>query len=171
MQSSEQKPLSFIDVLSRNLFLFTVMCICVGFGVVITFLEIDSLDSYIFQIQSSRLNFVFFIGMAACYVSLLFISLSRYWLNFIIQGIVSIVLFLLLLFIVSPPLKIKSYLFDHYIEFSTRPWQFASELPVGERYTFDSTDLPMGHSYYFFSFVFTSYATSPLDSFVKTNEE
>lgn len=184
-QPTEQKPLSFIDVLTRNLFLFTAMCICIGFGVTVSLLRIDSLDSYIFQIKSSRLDFIFFVGMAACYLSLLFVSINRAWVNFVVQVLTSIILFIGLLFIFSPPLKVKSYLFDHYVEFSTRSWHRISELPIGKKCIFGKvkdTDknafslmhnvfLPSSCSYYFFSFVFTSYATSPMDSFIRTNEE
>lgn len=185
MQSTEQKPLSIIDILTRNLFLFTVMCVCIGFGLVVRLLRIDSLDSYIFQIKSGRLDFIFFVGMAACYLSLLFVSINRAWINFLVQISLSIVLFVSLLFIFSPSLKVKSYLFDHYIEFSTRPWHRVSELPIGKKFTFSqkvdgdkvlfaSTTrdfMPKSCSYYFFSFTFTSYATSPMDSFIRTNEE
>ncbi len=180
MQATEQKPLSFIDVLTRNLFLFTVMCICIGFGVVVSLLRIDSLDSYIFQVKSSRLDFIFFVGMAACYLSLLFISINRAWISFVVQILTSIILFISLLFIFSPPLTVKSYLFDHYVEFSTRSWQGVAEFPVGKKnmkalnndsfLLRDNVFLPSSCSYYFFSFVFTSYATSPMDSFIKTNE-
>lgn len=167
--------LSFIDTLTRNLFLLTVMCICVGLGLVVHLLNIESLDTYFFQIKSERLDFIFFVGVAACYVSLLFILIEKYWLNFFTQLLSTIIIFILLIFIFNPALKVKVYLFNAHSEFATRSWESTEELPTAKVVSFtwlqmpDNTDelfpdgvvCPESYSRYFLSFVFTRYRNLP----------
>ncbi|UYZ83998.1 hypothetical protein MTZ49_15625 [Entomomonas sp. E2T0] len=170
----QQSP-SFIDVLTRNLFLLTIMCICIGLGVVVHLLNIESLDTYFIQIKSDRLDFIFFIGVAACYISLLFILIEKYWINLLIQLLTTLLLFILLIFVFNPSLKIKIYLFDYHGEFATRSWDKVKELPVDKMVSFNWIQMPnkedqlfphgvvcpASYSRYFLSFVFTSYEILP----------
>lgn len=145
------------------------MCAFIALGVTIRLLGIESLDNYWLQIKSSRLEFLFFIGMAACYIPLLFILIERYWINFFTQLLCSIILFILLLFIFAPPLKVKIYLFDYDTAFLTRSWAEVDNVYVGQRVKYpkptsidkqnkmsaDDVLCPTSYNYYFFSFVFT----------------
>ncbi|MFD1259617.1 hypothetical protein [Entomomonas asaccharolytica] len=175
MQSNMQQSLSFIDVLTRNLFLLTIMCICIGLGIVVHLLNIESLDTYFIQIQSDRLDFIFFIGMAACYISLLFILIEKYWVNFFTQLLSAALLFILLIFAFNPSLRVKIYLFNHHSEFATRSWDKVKQLPVAKMVSFSWLQIPNEHdqlsahgvvcpttySRYFLSFVFISYEVIP----------
>lgn len=174
-----QPSLSFIDILTRNLFLLTVMCICIGLGVVVHLLNIESLDTYFIQIKSERLDFIFFIGVAACYISLLFILIEKYWLNFFAQLLSTIIIFILLIFIFNPVLKVKFYLFDGHGEFSTRSWETTEQLPFIKMVGFswlqmpdnmdqlfpDGVICPESYSRYYLSFVFTSYRNLPIRTY------
>lgn len=174
----QQSP-SFIDVLTRNLFLLTVMCICIGLGVVVHVLNIESLDTYFIQIKSDRLDFIFFIGVAACYISLLFILIEKYWINFFTQLLTTVLLFILLIFVFNPSLKVKIYLFDYHGEFATRSWDKVKELPVDKMVGFNWIQMPneqdqlfpngvvcpASYSRYFLSFVFTSYEVLPEETY------
>lgn len=169
--AKDKKILSFIDTLTRNVFLFAVMCIFIALGIAVRLLEIDSLDIYWLQIKSSRLDFIFFIGMSACYIPLLFILIERYWVNFFVQLFCSLILFILLVFVFSPPLKIKSYFFNYDVAFSTRAWSGMKGLYIGRGASFskftegdkqnklfpDGMICPTRYDYYFLSFVFTFY--------------
>lgn len=171
-RTKDQKTLSFIEILTRNLFLFTVMCIFIALGITIRLLDVESLDTYWLQIKSNRLEFLFFIGVAACYIPLLFILLQRYWINFFTQLACSIVLFIVLLFIFAPPLTIKSYFFDHDIEFSTRSWGNMNGLYVGRivkeneasKLSLNNIQQPTSYHYCLLSFVFSYYPDPPTGS-------
>ena len=181
-QTKDKKVLSLIDTLTRNLFLFTVMCVLIALGITIRFLDIESLDTYWLQIKSSRLEFLFFIGVAACYIPLLFILVERYWVNFFTQLCCSIILFTLLLFVFAPPLKIKSYFFNYDTEFSIRSWEEMDGLYVGRLVNFtrvsrknksslDEMLCPINYNYYFLSFIFTYYPDITVEEYSKDNKK
>lgn len=179
MQDKEHQPLSLIDVLTRNLLLFSIMFVAMGLGIAVQLLEKHSLDCHFLQIQSERLGFIFFIVLAACYVSLLFIFIKNQWLNFLVQLIVSLVLFILLIFVFNPNLKIDIYLGKYHGGFHTRSWEKVDDLAISEMVSFawlqfpDNQDklftmgiaCPVTYSYYLLNFVFTANYKLPLEKY------
>lgn len=183
MQSKEIQSLSFIGILTRNLFLFSIMFIALGIGIAVHILDKQSLDCNILRIQSDRLSFFFLIIVAACYISLLFILIEKQWLNFVVQLLSSIGLFIFLLIVLNPILKVDVSIFSYDVDFSTRPWEKVRKNPISQVTTFtwlqmpDETDklfpegvaCPEYHNVYFLNFAFTSNYNAPYDSYRDNN--
>lgn len=150
-----------------------------GLGIAVQLLDKHSLDCHFLQIQSERLGFIFFIVLAACYVSLLFIFIKNQWFNFLVQLLVSLVLFVLLIFIFNPNLKIDIYLGKYHGGFHTRSWEKVDDLAISEMVSFawlqlpDTKDklfatgiaCPVTYSYYLLNFVFTAHYKLPLEEY------
>lgn len=111
VQSNEFYTLSFIDTLTRNLLLFSIMLIALGLGLAVYLLDKHSLDFYVMSIRSERLSLVFFIIVVACYITLLFIYIKSYWVNFIVQLLVACVLVMGLMIACRPIIKIGMYFY------------------------------------------------------------
>jgi len=179
LPNKEYQPLSLLDILTRNLLLLTVIFLSVGFGIAVQLLDKHSLDCYFLQLQSDRLGFIFFIVVAACYISLLFIAINKQWVNFFVQIIVAIILFILLIFIFNPNLRVDIYLNKHHSSFNTRSWDKVEQLPITQLISFqwlqmpDKTDafFPIGivcpakHSFYLLNFVFSHHYKLPLKKY------
>lgn len=181
LQDKIYKPLSLVDILTRNLLLLSIIFVSVGFGIAVQLLDKHSLDCHFLQVQSDRLGFIFFIVVAACYVSLLFVAINKQWLNFFVQLLVAIILFVFLLFIFNPNLRVDIYLNKYHGSFNTRNWEKVNELPFTQLISFQwlqmpdksNSVFPMGitcptkHSYYLFNFVFSKHVRLPLEKYQK----